>query len=485
MTDTLTFEFQDYTKYEREFKCRINGQQHTFISSSVEFQALKEAILNHLQVTSVTANLLDTRYNEKDKLKFIEFQDNSFFVAGLIGALKFKNIKVIFEDNIKTFDIQINVKSRFDNNNFYFITHLLSYENPSFFNELPVNSKDDSLMSILFVFAFKNQLKDAYTSGLFKTYKRVLHNDSKVKGTIDIARNLKENPFFNGKVVYSTKEHTVDNTLNHLILHTYKYLKMRFYNEVNLYIDQDVEVSQILKNIAINAPTFYTSQLHSVINSNLQPLKNTYYIGYEQLRVTCLKILRNMELSLFQGDNTEVQGLLFYIPTLWEKFLSHKFRTYSDISEWHIKEQGESRIIKAGNRQNYALSIIPDFIFYNLFDRVKFILDAKFSPNWYLIAEGKSASRVRDSLNRMFGYLVAYKVNFGGFIFPTRRHSLTNRELTISEHNLEHKLYCFEVVVPQDKEISYREWTKKFEVNLRNTMLNLKELLDGLNVEDY
>ena len=61
--------------------------------------------------------------------------------------------------------------------------------------------------------------------GLYKEYQRFSHNDSHIKGVIDVVNHLKKNLPFTGNIAYTTREFTYDNPHMQLIRHTIEYIK--------------------------------------------------------------------------------------------------------------------------------------------------------------------------------------------------------------------------------------------------------------------
>ena len=61
--------------------------------------------------------------------------------------------------------------------------------------------------------------------GLFKKYIHRRYNDGNVKGTINIARHIKQNTPFIGNVAYSQREFSYDNSLMELVRHNIEFIK--------------------------------------------------------------------------------------------------------------------------------------------------------------------------------------------------------------------------------------------------------------------
>ena len=74
----------------------------------------------------------------------------------------------------------------------------------------------------------------AYRKGIYKQYCTFEGNDSKVRGKIDIARHIRLNPLFNGKIAYSYREYTINNNTNRLIPVSYTHLDVYKRQSVDL-----------------------------------------------------------------------------------------------------------------------------------------------------------------------------------------------------------------------------------------------------------
>ena len=225
----LEFYFKDYTSYDE----LIERQDSIIDRQSPEFRAFEIAVKERIKPSKLMANITETGFKDQDKLTLIEFDTFSskslFETKGLVGVLKVKDVKVDMEDGeSQVFDVKITITSRFDQIKPYFLSYMLSYENPNFSEDFFTESSDEDLLAVLLLYLFKKQLKEAFRQGLFRTYQRKEYNDGRIKGAINVPRHIQENLIFNGKVAYTSKENTVDNTINHLILHTYDYLKSSF-----------------------------------------------------------------------------------------------------------------------------------------------------------------------------------------------------------------------------------------------------------------
>lgn len=474
----LEFYFKDYTSYDE----LIERQDSIIDRQSPEFRAFEIAVKERIKPSKLMANITETGFKDQDKLTLIEFDTFSskslFETKGLVGVLKVKDVKVDMEDGeSQVFDVKITITSRFDQIKPYFLSYMLSYENPNFSEDFFTESSDEDLLAVLLLYLFKKQLKEAFRQGLFRTYQRKEYNDGRIKGAINVPRHIQENMVFNGKVAYTSKENTVDNTINHLILHTYDYLKSSFPEVTVKHIDQDNEMRTIINSLKEAAPHYFTSNRHKVLLNSMTPLSHPYFTKYEVLRKTCIKIFRNLGISVFDGKDESVNGLLYYIPDLWESFLLHNYKNYFLGEEFFVDAANNLYIFKGNDGKDYRKLIRPDFVFYRNVDTPFFILDAKFKPKWYdVTARGKSLNPVYDDYLQVINYMVSYDTKAAGVIFPTNHGEILNNEFQISPFNEKTKFYSFEVVVPVG-DCTYKVWTDTFKQNIEKSMSKILKVI--------
>ena len=75
------------------------------------------------------------------------------------------------------------------------------------------------------MYLFPKYYKLLFEKGLYKEYQKFSHNDSHVKGVIDVRNHLKKNLPFTGNIAYTTERVHHDNPLMQLVRHTIEYIK--------------------------------------------------------------------------------------------------------------------------------------------------------------------------------------------------------------------------------------------------------------------
>ncbi len=461
--------------------------------------ARKELIINNTE--SITGkNYSNKSYNDYHLFSKYNYKYRFDGVIGMISDdlrvpysffydytdLAKAGFNYINEDDFVLFHVDLLIKSRFDSyENPYFLTTLLFHDKLNL-SESSVPNDDKEMYDYLILFWYKEQLKKAFSKGYYKRYTYFKKNDDHMKGCIDVARHIKENiGQNNGKIAYTYRENSFNNPLNHLIIAAYKELKRRFPALVEDNIESDLEFKKILTMIfSLNGDTIYETQ--QIIRDNQQPISHPYYSEYEELRKTCLKILRDEKGSLWADNNSrKSKGFLCYVPDLWECYLGYVF--YEHLSESCIKDQDQIMVFESGDV--YSASTYPDFYFG---DPPYMILDAKFVPGWEKPLEidenrkGGLGNNLGDYTKciRDMNSLACFST---GVVFPTckkptdEKGYFTEKAIRhkISEFNSIDRFYTFPVVVPSDNEniIDYRTWLESFNDGIQLMIESVEKYL--------
>lgn len=406
------------------------------------------------------------------------------YFGGLVGVIK-KDIKVPMGSFLTDADqeeteihVTLQIKSRLDvdeNGNvgkpFFLSTMLL--KNKLEFNDNMVPNSEDEIFDYLLLFWFKEQLQRACLKGYYKTYRRFEKNDDRVKGTIDVARHIRLNAGQkNGKIAYSYRENTIDNYLNQLIVAAYKHLKNKYYELVTNNFDNIPDLKRSVDFLS-NEIGFSGIKKSYLINKNTKTIAHPYFTEYEELRQTCLKILRDEAISIFDGSaEPETQGMLFYLPDLWETFLEDEVigkglpKDVTYRAQFFVRNFG---YLQKDGQYDYRQESYPDYVLFT--EKMPFmILDAKCKPKWEGVFEGSSVSEVMEDYNKCIRDMVAIDSHATGVMFPTNRADEVNETVLkhpISEYNKHDFFYTIPIQVPHVKaNETYSEWLEKFTENL-------------------
>lgn len=386
------------------------------------------------------------------------------------------------ESQIETVDFTLQLGCRFDSNEraWFLGTMLLDGQDGLMFKEPTVQLGQDMIFDILLFWMFRRQLEDAAKKGIFRAYHRFENNDDRPRGAPDISRHIRLNAGLdNGRIAYSYREHTENNSLNRLIAAAYHRLKERFFNLVSEKLDCDQSLSAAIAAIrlAVGSDPLNTRQ---VIRENLRPIAHPFFHEYEALRKTCLKILRYEGVSVFDADCCEeTESLLMDVTKLWERFLENRIRLRPEFANGGCSLNAqESRHLFAERTDKSAK---PDFVIYQ--GKKPFaVLDAKFKCHWDDFFNEGSSDCVDDDINKCIRDMVVFNTRRTGVIFPAKRESgeESYRSYHIGNKEAENSFDMVRVPIPQipqGSNGSFAEWKRKLDDQVD---ASLTEYLEGI-----
>ena len=355
----------------------------------------------------------------------------------------------------------------------YFAAMLLTHGEIDIIND-SVYCSNNALFDFLLIDILFRQIKEANPKGLFRTYRRFEKNDDRLKGTIDISRHIRLNGGQNnGKVAYIYKANTVNNYLNVLILKAFKYVKKKYPGIINRKLDKETTVRDFFNTLCYEVNEQEVS-LQNAVSNNIKPISHPFYKEYEAVRITCLRILRNDSISIFDSTNGAVNGFLYYAPDLWEDYLKSCFDVCK--GNLYISEQSTKKYISNNSGDNYLCTSMPDFYFYNN-EKVVLILDAKLKPRWQYIINNESLfSRkyseefsLTEDIDKCIRDMVVFGANSTGVVFPMDEMEMPEQYMGTIKRNISEYsnayFYTLPHIIPKSMDYSsYNEWKKKFNI---------------------
>ena len=298
-------------------------------------------------------------------------------------------------------DLQIKIKSRFDTGRDDFLLHYMLQKVLSFnlFDLSHDNEQEDVFDFVMFMFPFF--LKSALRQGVYREYQNYHHNDSNLKGTINIAQHIARNVPFVGNIAYTTREYSQDNSMTELVRHTIEFMKTKRYGQAVLNIDK--ETVENVNTIVEHTPLYNRNDRGFIISKNLRTKIHPYYTEYYPLQSLCLQILRMEEVKYGESDD-EICGILFDGAWLWEEYVNTILSKYGFVHPENKKHKGGIYLFDDHSGIRY-----PDF--YN----DKMVLDAKYKR----LGSYEKVSKVdRDDVNQVIVYIKTLHSEKGGFVAP-------------------------------------------------------------------
>ena len=337
------------------------------------------------------------------------------------------------------------ISSRFsDESNDYFLYYLLQKVFHINLTSLDVALSSEDKLYQLLMYLFPKYLQAAIRKGLYKEYHRFSHNDSHVKGVIDVRNHLKKNLPFTGNIAYTTREFTYDNPLMQLVRHTIEYIK----NQKSIaqgVLDNLSTSRENVAEIVRVTPSYKLADRAKIIRRNQSKLlRHAYFHEYRKLQELCLMILNQEKHGLGYQDQ-KVHGILFDVAWLWEEYV-HTLLPKDFIHPRNKEKLGGISVFSVGKRKVY-----PDF--YQ--EELKIVLDAKYKK-LELTEKGIN----REDLFQLISYSYILKVEKAGLVFPSKQKVIDNEIGKLAGYGA--LLKKWSIQIPQNSS-SYREFCEMLE----------------------
>lgn len=336
---------------------------------------------------------------------------------------------------------RLTISSRFsDESNDHFLHYLLQKVLNINLTSLDVGlSQEDRLYQFL-IYLFPKYLQVALRKGLYKEYQRFSHNDSHVKGVIDVGNHLKRNVPFMGNIAYTTREFTYDNPLMQLIRHTVEYIKTQ--KPFGAMLDSNCE---IIAEITRVTPSYKLANRAKIIRMNkTKPIRHAYFREYRKLQELCLMIL-NQEKHGLGYQEQKIHGILFDVSWLWEEYV------YTLLPKDFIHPRNKDKTDGISVFSDRERKVFPDFYHKEL----KIVLDAKYKE-----LEFTEKGINREDLFQLISYSYILKAEKAGLIFPSMECSVNSEIGKVEGHGV--LLKKWSIQIPQ-KASSYNEFCKMME----------------------
>ena len=383
-----------------EMKMRITDNQHKIIKEDfvAEYPKISQLLLdrtlgNLSQEDNIFIFPSDLEYSpdlDKDQ-KILETVNREIKTGNVIGFLGYGQER-------------LTISSRFSSkSDDYFLHYLLQKVLNINLTSLDVGLSREERLYQLLIYLFPKYLQAALRKGHYKEYQRFFHNDSHVKGVVDVGNHLKKNLPFTGNVAYTTREFAFDNPIMQLIRHTIEFMKNQ--KSIGRGVLENLSTSrENVAEIVRVTPSYKIADRAKIIRLNqTKPLRHAYFREYRKLQELCLMILNREEHGLGYQEQ-KIHGILFDVAWLWEEYV-HTLLPREFIHPRNKDRTDGISVFSGGKRK-----VFPDF-----YDRErKIVLDAKYKK-LELTEKGIN----RDDLFQLISYAYILKAEKAGLIFPS------------------------------------------------------------------
>ena len=433
-----------------EMKMRITDNQHKIIKEDfvAEYPKISQLLLdrtlgNLSQEDNIFIFPSDLEYSpdlDKDQ-KILETVNRELKTGNVIGFLGYGQER-------------LTISSRFSNeSDDYFLHYLLQKVLNINLNSLDTAlSREDKIYQLL-MYLFPKYLQAALRKGHYKEYQRFFHNDSHVKGVVDVGNHLKKNLPFTGNVAYTTREFAFDNPMMQLIRHTIEYIRnQKALGRGIIYTNRE-NITEIIRV----TPSYKQADRSKVIRRNQdKPLRHAYFREYRKLQELCLMILNREEHGLGYQEQ-KIHGILFDVAWLWEEYV------HTLLPREFIHPRNKDRTDGISVFSNRERKVFPDFYHKEL----KIVLDAKYKK-LELTEKGIN----RDDLFQLISYAYILQAEKAGLIFPSIDQTVSSEIGKVEGYGV--LLKKWSIQIPQ-KTSSYSEFYEMLGMSEKIFQNNIKQ----------
>ena len=349
---------------------------------------------------------------------------------------------------------RLTISSRFSSkSDDYFLHYLLQKVLNINLTSLDVGLSYEDRLYQLLIYLFPKYLEGAMRKGLYKEYQRFSHNDSHIKGVIDVRNHLKKNLPFTGNIAYTTREFAFDNPIMQLIRHTIEYIKNQKSLGRGIIHSNRENITEIIRV----TPSYKLADRAKIIQRNqTNPLRHAYFREYRKLQELCLMIL-NREKHGLGYQEQKIHGILFDVAWLWEEYV-HTLLPKDFIHPRNKEKKDGISVFSGGKRKVY-----PDF--YNR--ELKTVLDAKYKK-LELTEKGIN----RDDLFQLISYAYILQAEKAGLIFPSIEQIVSSEIGKVVGYGV--LLKKWSIQIPQ-KASSYNEFYEMLGISEKIFQNNIKQ----------
>lgn len=399
-------------------------------------------------------------------------------------------------------EVKVFIHSRFDNENCDFTNYLLGkvYNTDArIFKDMETEVGQERALDLMLYMQMISLLEAANKKGQFRAYKEYERNDDKIKGTIDIARHIKSNPLFNGKISYRYRQYTVDNDINKIILTACKFMENRHREFASKYLKQHKTAKGVIEGWSYVMEPASRKEATDLIRKTKKKIANPIYKAWEEVLKIAIHLLKRMGVHIAGENEFRIKGMLINIADMWEKYIELVLAENNNNDE-KIEVRARSnkcseKIFK--NTGKLRQSIEPDVILIKP-NEDKAVLDCKYKKSWSKSIERRLKENeeqkdlyLRDDIFQVLSYMKILDTKKGGIICPIKESDLPyNEEMKYLVDNLdivgkesgddnEEFFYSIYMPIPSDTEgfeIKIRDYEKEVAKQIYSVVNEIKEI---------
>lgn len=245
-------------------------------------------------------------------------------------------------------DIDIEINSRFSNK---FLERMLNFANDIYIDDVSIGKSIDAkenLSKIIIYYLFIQTLERAFLLGLPKEYKVKSYHEAKVMGKVDVAKFIKTDIPFAGKISSASRERQ---EIGDIVLVLHKALKI-VQKEAKGLIRPVVNTLNYLSEIR-ESRLVTPSVVRNTLNS--KSLHNQIYAPYKKVLEYASLIIENEKAGI-KGTGKQNLGFIVNVAELFEIYMRKLLQ--KEFKDWSVT----SPKIELYKDKFFTRKIIPDIV---------------------------------------------------------------------------------------------------------------------------
>ena len=253
-----------------------------------------------------------------------------------------------FIGNFSHNGIDIEINSRFSNK---FLERMLNFANDIYVDDVSLGKSIDAkknLSKIIIYYLFIQTLERAFLLGLPKEYKDKSYHEAKVMGKVDMAKFIKNDILFVGKISSANRERQ---DIGDIVLVLHKALKI-VQKEAKGLIRSVVNALNYLSEIR-ESRLVTPNVVHNALNS--KALHNPIYAPYKKVLEYAKLIIENEKAGI-KGTGKQNLGFIVNVAELFEIYMRKLLQ--KEFKDWSVT----SPKIELYKDKFFTRKIIPDIV---------------------------------------------------------------------------------------------------------------------------
>ena len=280
-------------------------------------------------------------------------------------------------------------------------------------NDKKSNTDSDNLAMKLLYLNFILKLEKLSILGLPKSYIRVEHHGSKLKGQLDINRFIKKDMPFQGQISSTSYEQHYIQEIVDVLYRALAIVESSMKEEVTKRLFQ---IRNLINHYANKTYVDERAIQNAICHKSIQ---NSLYSDFKDILEIASFIIKS-DISLLHKKDKLFKGIIFDVSLLWERYLYKLLKENFEKDDWKVVHE---EICEVYEEMFYQRVMKPDIVIKNENSKKVLVFDAKSKSMKFRGTKDRVWDLDRSDFFQIHTYISYYKnqgydVIAGGLLYP-------------------------------------------------------------------